>query len=253
MSIKLTFADARTWRYVLRGLADFIEVVSLKVHPEEGIRMKAMDPSHVMLVDFYIPKSAFEEFAIEKETVLFIHLENVSKILRRASRSDKLMIESDGTKLSIGLISKGGVIRTFSMPLISSTYEEVPELSLEFNTFAKTLGPAVSSALSILEDVGDVIKFKVHKEGISLTGSSELGEIEFIFNTTTGTLIDFQPPQDVEEFSNSYSSEYITFITPIAKIAETVTFRLGPELPCEIGLDLAAETKLKLYVAPRVE
>lgn len=105
MSIRLTFADARIWRYVLRGLADFIEVVGLKVHPEEGIRLKAMDPSHVMLVDFFIPKSAFEEFVVEKETLLFIHLEKVSKILRRASRSDKLMLESDGTRLSIGLIS----------------------------------------------------------------------------------------------------------------------------------------------------
>jgi len=252
-NIRFVFSDARVWRYVLRTLADYLEVVGMKLSPTQGVRIRAMDPSRVMLIDFSIPLTAFEEYVVEKEETLFLNLENVSKILRRASKSDKLAISSDGSRLSLSLISKGGTERTFILPLISSTYEEVPELSLEFKVVAKILGPALSLALSILEDVGDVAKFRVLKDGLSLMASTELGEVEFLFNTATGTLIDYQIAEDVNEFTNMYSMEYVSTLTQLSKLAETATIRLAPEIPCEIDLDLIGGASLKVFIAPRVE
>lgn len=253
MSIRFIFTDARVWRYVLRSLADYIETVSIKLHPSEGVRIKALDPSHVMLIDFHVPVSAFEEYLVEKETTLAINLETVSKILRRASKSDKLMISSDGSKLTLGFISKGGTVRSFTLPLLSGSYEEVPELSLEFQIQAKILGATLSSALSILEDVGDVLRFRVGKDGISLVASSDLGEVEFIFSIMTGTLIDYQISENFSEFTNSYAMNYISLLTTLAKLSEIVTVKLGQDMPCEIELEMIGGAGLKLYVAPRVE
>jgi proliferating cell nuclear antigen len=251
--LRFTFADARIWRYVLRALAEYLEVVGMKVSPSEGVRIKAMDPSRVMLLDFHIPPSAFEEFVVEKEEILFLNLENVPKILRRASKNDKLAISSDGTRLTLTLISKGGVHRSFTFPLISASYEEIPELSLEFKVSAKIIGPILAAVLSILKDAGESTKFKALREGLSIMSSSELGEIEFLFTTTTGTLIDYQIPEDFTEFTNTYSTEYIALLSSIARLAESATIRLAPEAPCEIALDLAAGAQLKVYIAPRIE
>ncbi len=252
-TIRFVFGDARIWRYVLRTLADYLEVVGMKVSPNEGVRIRAMDPSRVMLVDFSIPPNAFEEYVVEKDEILFLNLEGVSKILRRASKSDKLALYSDGSRLSLSLISKGGTQRTFILPLISSSYEEIPELSLEFKVVAKILGPALSAALSILEDVGEVAKFKALKDGLTLMASTELGEVEFMFNTSTGTLIDYQIAEGVEEFANSYSMEYISTLTQLSKFAESATIKLAPEIPCEIDLDMIGGAILKVFIAPRME
>lgn len=246
------FLDARLWRYVLKELAEFLETVGIKF-TKEGVKLRAMDPSHVMLVDFYIPASAFELYNVEQETTLLVPLEPVSKILRRSTKTDKLMLMSDGSKLTIGLISKGGVERIFVLPLLSGSYEEIPELSLEFEVQAKVLGPTLATALSILEDVGDVLKIKAFKEGISLISSSELSEVEIPFTVTTGTLIDYQPPSSTEEILNAYSMEYMGTLTTISKIAETATVRLGKDLPCEVNLDLTSGSQLKMYIAPRAE
>jgi len=251
--LKVAFLDARLWRYVLKELAEFLETVGIKFSPSEGARLKAMDPSHVMLVDFYIPPTAFEVYNVEQETTLIIPLESVAKILRRAKKNDKLMLVSDGSKLTVGLISKGGVERIFTLPLLTGSYEEIPELSLEFEVQAKILGPTLAVALSILEDVGDVLKIKALKEGISLIASSELGEVEIPFTVTTGTLTDYQPPTSADEISNSYSMEYIASLVSLSKLAETVSIKLGKDLPCEISLDLVSGTQLKVYIAPRTE
>lgn len=253
MSIKFTFTDARIWRYVLRSLADYMETIGMVIHPSDGVRIKAMDPTHVMLIDFQVPVSAFEEYSVERETLIFINLESISKILRRASKSDKLMISSDGSKMVLGFISKSGALRSFITPLISGSYEEVPELSLEFQVQAKILGATLSSALSILVDVGEVLKFKVSREGVSLIAASDLGEAEFIFSIPTGTLIDFQVSEDFSEFTNVYSMKYISLLTILARLSEITTVRLGQDMPCEIELEMLGGARLRLYVAPRVE
>lgn len=251
--IKTVFLDARIWRYVLRELAEFLESVGIRFSPTEGVRLRAMDPSHVALVDLYIPSTAFEEYVIEQETILIIPLESVVKVLRRAGRSDKLMILSDGARLTIGLVSKGGIQRTFVLPLLTSGYEEIPELSLEFTVQAKTLGATLATALSIIEDIGDTLKIKTHSEGISLISTSELSEVEIPLTVTSGTLIDYQPPADGNEYINTYSMDYMSILTSVSRLAETVTIRLGRDMPCEVTLDLVTGTQMKLYIAPRTE
>jgi len=253
MVLELRFADARLWRYVLRGLAEYLDVVGIKLHPDEGLRLKAMDPSHVMMVDLMIPRTAFDEYRVAEEMVITINLELASKVLRRATKNDKLVLLSDGSRITFGLVSKGGVERCFTMPLLASKYEEIPELSLELQVQAKTLGPSVASALSILSEAGEILKISVNQEGMSLIASSELGEIEMVFSPTTGTLIDYQPPLDPQQFANAYSLEYFEFIAKIAKLSETITFKLSPDMPCEIDAELSSGALLKVYVAPRVE
>ena len=179
MVLELRFADARLWRYVLRGLAEYLDVVGIKLHPDEGLRLKAMDPSHVMMVDLMIPRTAFDEYRVAEEMVITINLELASKVLRRATKNDKLVLLSDGSRITFGLVSKGGVERCFTMPLLASKYEEIPELSLELQVQAKTLGPSVASALSILSEAGEILKISVNQEGMSLIASSELERLRW--------------------------------------------------------------------------
>jgi len=249
--LSLYFADARLWRYVLRGLSEFLDVVGIRLHPEEGLRIKAMDPSHVILVDFSIPKTAFDSYNVKKEELITINLELAAKVLRRATRNDKLYLESDGTRLTLGLVSKGGVERYFIMPLLSQKFEEIPELSLELNSYAKIVGPVFATAISILAKAGETLRITADKESIRLASVSDLGEVEFEFSTATGTLVDYQPPD--EEIVNNYSLEYIELLGNIAKLADMVTVKLGPEMPIEIDMELSSGAQLKAYVAPRVE
>lgn len=251
--VKFVFADAKVWRYVLRELAELVEVVGVRLSPKEGARIRAMDPSHVVMVDFHVPITAFEEFVVDQETVLFLSLEKVSKVLRRAAKADRLAMYSDGTKLSIALMSKGGVERVFAMPMIHASYEEIPELSLEFKAVAKLLGPPFSSALSLLKDVGEVLKIRVSRDVLSLTSSSELAEAEFTFSTTTGTLLELTLMDEESGFESAYSTEHVARIINVARLAETVTIKLAPEAPCEMDLELSGGAILKLFVAPRLE
>ena len=59
---------------------------------DNGIYFKALDPSQVLLVDYFIDKKLFDKYNIEPSFV-GIDLAELNKILQRASPKDKLSLD----------------------------------------------------------------------------------------------------------------------------------------------------------------
>ncbi len=112
--MKITFFDARVWRYLISAISKVIEEGVFIVVPENGFRFRAMDPSHVILLDMNFPRESFEEFDVDKEYQLGVNLEDLAKVLRRARKEDKLEIRADENTISISFIGKG--YREFTSP-----------------------------------------------------------------------------------------------------------------------------------------
>ncbi|MGC9009932.1 MAG: hypothetical protein ACP5I7_04875 [Sulfolobales archaeon] len=105
--MRLRFADARTWRYSIAALEDLVEAAVIKVS-EEGLLIRAMDPAHVAMIEFSIPREGFDVFDVEKETKIYANLEVMMKILRRSSKKDEIELIYQPPNLRIGLISPEG-------------------------------------------------------------------------------------------------------------------------------------------------
>lgn len=248
--VNIRFADARLWRYTLKAIAELAEIAGLRVD-ESGIRIAAMDPSHVSLIDFRIPREAFDEYEIQEPTTLVFNLEDVSKILRRATRTDSLGIKADESKVNFILISKGGVERQFIVPQLAQEVEEVPELELQFPVGARILGASFATAISVLSEVGESLKLRAEPESFKMIGISDLGEAEIVFSTLAGTLIDYSPSS--ESLEASYTLEYFEEAAKISRLADTVAIYFGPDVPCKLEMELTSGARLIMYVAPRAE
>ncbi|MEM4639685.1 MAG: DNA polymerase sliding clamp, partial [Thermofilum sp.] len=59
--VRFVFPEAREWRYIIEGLATIVDEANFLVGPE-GIRLRALDPGRVAMVDLFIPPSVFEEY-----------------------------------------------------------------------------------------------------------------------------------------------------------------------------------------------
>ena len=248
--IKLTFADARLWRYALRAISELAEIAGLKLD-ESGARIAAMDPSHVALIDFRIPREAFDEYEVPEPTTIVFNLEDAAKVLRRATKTDSLGIKADESKICFALISKGGVERQFIMPQIAQEVEEVPELELEFPVTARVLGASFATAISVLGEVGESLKLRAESESFKMVGISDLGEAEIVFSTLAGTLIDYSPSSETIEAT--YTLEYFEEASKVARLADAVSVMFGPDIPCKLVMELSSGARLIMYVAPRSE
>jgi len=251
-AFKLRFADARVWRYALSAIADLVDIGSIRVS-SEGFEIRAMDPSHVALIEFKVPSAGFEVFDVEGDDKVPVNFEDISKILKRASKKDELSLEYDGQRFWVELISPQGIGRRFSTPILSSSaVEEVPELRIDFPVRSRMYPQAFYSAYKVFSEVGEVITFTSTAEGLRISGSSETAEAEVVLTPEAGGLLEHQHSGGEVERA-SYTIDYFDKVAKASSIAEETSIAFGTDKPCEVALSMPRGARIVLYVAPRSE
>ena len=70
------------WRMIASVILTMSEDSTFDVDAD-GVRTRAMDSSHVALIDIRFPSTSFEKFRCSKPTKFTLHVEDFSKIVRR--------------------------------------------------------------------------------------------------------------------------------------------------------------------------
>lgn len=248
--MRLTFNNARVWRYVMGGAGKFVESGMLIIN-DYGLLFKAMDPSRVALIEFQIPRESFDDFEIDGEVKIAINVEDLSKVLRSSEKDDRISLDISENSLTI-VLERKGLQRMFTLPLqVTGEVEAIPELKLDLKNRFKVSGTALYDGLSSIEDLGDVLTLNIGEEELRLRVSSDLGEAEVVFDTGSGNLIEYEVSEPGTEVS--YGLDYFTYIKPVIRISEVIDILLSPEMPCKLSMDLPQGAKMNYYVAPRID
>ena len=248
--MRILFFDARVWRYAMSAVSKIIEEAAFTIN-KEGFRLKAIDASRVVLVDFQLPSTSFDEFEVGEEEVIGVNLEDLAKILRRATKDDRLELQTlEAGRLSIAFIGKG--IRKFIIPSIETVSERLPELRITFKARIKMLSTIFRDLVKNLEPIGDAIEFiaKTDENKLIARAAGDLAEAEIELSEESGSLIEFSAEEDSRAI---YSIDYLSDIAAASQAANEVVFEFGTAIPCKIEYIFPQEGRLIFYVAPRTE
>jgi proliferating cell nuclear antigen len=249
--LKLSFREATIWKYAISAISKIIEEASFRI-TEEGFRLKAMDPSAVVLVDFYIPREAFSVFEVEREITIGANMEELAKILRRARKGDELVLEPiPGGHLKIVFEGKGS--RSFRIPGIELSVQEIPEISFEETFKCKIMPKMFKDVIRELEPVSDAVEFysPVNSGVLYLRAQGEIAEAEIELSAASGALIEYESSGEAR---SKYTVEYLVDISAAAQAAaEVLSIGLGVETPLRLTYELPYGGKLEFYVAPRTD
>ena len=245
--MKLTFFDARVWKYVIAGISKVVKETLVHVN-EEGFRIKTMDESKVVLIDFLVPASAFEEFEVESELKFGINMEDLAKIMRRATKDDKLSIEVGESSYSI--IFEGHGRRKFTLPQLEVYEEEIPEVGLELPARAEITSDSYRELVKDLEPIADTVTFYLEPGTLRVEATSDLGYAEVLISEDSGVLLDYQVSESVK---SSYGIEYLTYVSSVSQVADKVALEMGNEMPLRATFEIGEGGRLVYLLAPRVE
>jgi proliferating cell nuclear antigen len=242
---------AREWRYIIEGLAAIVEEASFVATPE-GLKLRALDPGRVAMVDLFMPPTAFEEYSCPAEVKFAVELENVIETLRRVHKDDKVAFEvSDGRIIVTLLDANGRIARRFRLPLLDTAVQELPAPKLNFTVAAKVLSDAFRDALKDAELFSDSVRLKAEGESLLVTARSDRGEVETRFSLSGGSLVEISVEKPAEA---AYGVELLSKIVSKAyRVSEVATLRFAASMPLELTLSVAGGGTLKYFVAPRAE
>jgi len=235
------------WKVVSSTVSTLVEEATFEAS-SEGITFRAMDPSHVALIDLSWPKSAFEKYECDKPFKFSIKIEDFVKLIKRADVKDSIEITTADEMLVLRIFD--GYKREFLLHLIESTYGPTPLPKLSFNVKATIAERAFDRILSDISAISDHMTIEASKDRLIFSGKSDIGSGSVTLEKVSEDLKELEVK---EESKATYNMEYLSNIIK-ATASDTVLLEYSSKMPIRLELKLSdLGGRIHFYLAPRIE
>lgn len=247
---KLRMSDAKLLRDMATAISILVDEATFRIDLE-NLKLRAMDPSRVAMVDFEWPKTIFEEYTCTEPRKMCINISELLKLVKRAGRDEVVELSLDEKTGRLQVKITGKYTRNFTMPTLEAVEEEVPTPKVNFNVRAKATTEGLRQAVEDAQLVSDHVRFEADAEKLILDAAGDLMGATIELRKGSDTLLDLQTKEPSKAtFSLSYLLEIIKAASATSEIA---TIEFSSDMPVRLDFQQTKEGKLTFYLAPRIE
>ncbi len=243
-------ASSQEWKAIAAAVKTLVEEATFEAN-SEGLSFRAMDPSHVALVDLTMPNSSFSSFEADKPFKFSVRVEDLVKLVGRSDAKDSIEISSTEED-AIAVRLSNGYKREFTIHLIESTSGAAPLPKLEFETKVTFTKAILEKVLGDISVVSDQVTIQASKDKITFSGKSDVGKAEINLGAKDADILEFKV---TAESKATYSIDYITgILRALGGVTDTVELEYSTKKPLRLTMKLNDQgAKLWHYLAPRVQ
>ena len=250
--------DAAFFKRLIDAVKEMVNEVVLDC-TQDGIKMQAMDNSHVALVHFFLnSEKTFSSYRCNVPINIGINVVALQKILKLCNNEDILTLSKNEKEDSLTLLFEspnGSKISQFSLSLLEIDQEILSIPDVEYKTYFSMSSQELLRIFRDFKDIADTITISSDcKSGIKFS---------FCSDTTRGTIAlshnnsmdDSSPPtviKVIESTSASFSSRYLMMFTKGSLMSPMVNLCLSNDLPLSIEYTFSEGT-LKYFMAPKMD
>nr|MDO8109404.1 hypothetical protein [Candidatus Sigynarchaeota archaeon] len=260
---------SRVLKGIIEAISFLIDETYLFVYPT-GLKMNAIDSSHVAMLLAVLPKEIFTEYICNEDFKIGINVQDLIKILRRAKSNDVIQLlldKKDKNTLLIKMKSERST-RTFKLKSKDIQGYDAKEEGL-LGSFEETLKDKFTATIqlegSVLDEIvkdaliiSDLLKVQVMpaEKVVNFTAYDESGEVNIELELGGKGILDSDVKNDAEGI---YSLNFLENIIKIQSITSNFEIALGQNIPMKIkgvitnSSGNATEGKIVYLLAPRVE
>jgi len=247
---KLKMSDAKLLRDMATAISILVDEATFKIDPE-NLKLRAMDPSRVAMVDFEWPKTIFDEYICTEPTKMCINITELLKLIRRAGKDEVVELSLDEKTRRLQVKITGKYTRNFTMPTLEAAEEEVPTPKITFNVRAKATTEGLRQAIEDAQLVSDHVRIEADPEKLIFNASGDLMGATIELQKGSDALLDLEAKEPSKAtFSLSYLLEIIKAASSTSEIA---TLEFSSDMPIKLDFQQTKEGKLMFYLAPRIE
>jgi len=258
-TFKLKFKDAKFVRGIFEAISALITETRLKINPESGLSMTAMDGSHICLVDLNLKKEDLSLFEAKENFELGLNLDDLVKIIKRGSSNDSITLfhDSKEKKLVIEMQAENSKkARKFSMALIDLDIDEIDLKQLDAMPFENTASFKIGildEAIKDAEIFSEVLNIESSdKKPLSLWAEGTMGDMSYEIEAEELILSQFK-----ENTEGSFAIQFLKNVLKISSLCDQVDIRLKSESPIHMKFNIGSlaenSSYIQYYLAPRVE
>ena len=216
------------------------------------MQIKAVDPSHVAMIEANLIKSAFDSYETDVAE-MGIDIDKFKTVLAVAGKEDMISLEKDD-KLNRLVVNIGNLTR--AMPLLDTSGMPDPKVpSLDLPAFVSVSVEEISQGLKASKSVSDHIALSTTKDSFRLICE---GDNQNRVDLTLGKE-QLEKLVSPEETTSLFSLEYFALMVNSLPPDRILHINLGNDLPVKVDADLAiddltgAQGNVKFLLAPRID
>lgn len=234
------------WKAILSAISTLVEEATFEA-TAEGITFRGMDPSHVALIDISWPNSAFEKYECDGDIKFGVRIDEFSKLIKRAEKSDGIEISLSENMLLISI----GKNKQYKMRLIESSATDTPLPKIPYDTKITLATMLFDKILGDVQVVSDYLTIKTDVTKSEFSGKGDSGEVLISLQKQQNELSEISVK---EESVGTYSLEYLNpIVKAVGSASESIICEYSSAKPLRIEFKVANMGRIHFYLAPRVE
>lgn len=247
---RLKAASSKLWKDMITAISTLIDEACFETTPD-GIKLRAMDPSHVAMVDFEWPKTVFDEYACAQRGRLCINVSEMLKVMKRVESDESIELALDERTARLSVQLRGRYLRTFSMPTLEAVREEVPTPKISLSAKAKITTGSLRNAMDDVSTVSDHVSLQMNQDQFAMRATGDLGSVSVEIPKGSEALLGLDTKEEVKA---TYSLTYLAEIVKAASATSDIaTIEFSTDMPVKLSFALPQGGKLEYYLAPRIE
>jgi proliferating cell nuclear antigen len=225
------------FKKALEAISSFIPEGNIRFS-DKGIYFKAVDPSQVVLVDYFIDKKLFDDYSIEPNFV-GVDLVELNKIIQRTLPKDKLTIDLTDSELKIRLESD--LKRSFRLPLIDVNGDEAKTPDVKYDSKIIIGSVSLKEMLRDANLFGSSVIIKIKNGKFSVEARGPQGTMDS--EATSVSKID-----SLKDIHTKFSLSFFQTILKEADSAEKIVLELKNDSPIRVSFNIG-QSKIVFYLA----
>jgi len=247
--MKVTFPQAKEIKNILPAIVSFLSEGTFKAN-KDGIFLSSLDPANVAVILLDMYPNMFTEYDVQDEEKFTINLEDLKKIMTKVALKNQISWEIDKEKNKFVLTVYGKAKKVFTLPLIESegSFMDLPslELPIKVEMDSKAFYDIIESA----KVIADEIKIVADPDGpkVSFIAEGELKDMRIDLTPQDESVLSMEVPSKAMA---RYSIDYLYKLSKVARISDTLSFKLDSGKPIWIDYKSTDKFKFGFVLAPR--
>lgn len=239
---KAELSDSNILKTSFDAISSIVDEVQIQTD-SEGMRLEALDRSHITFVHLELKSSLFDEYICDEPEKINIDTDELMKVLKRSKSDDRVLMTLDEGNFIITF--EGEATRTFKIRLIDMEYETPVPPQIEYPTKFEVPFTLLKDSINDIDVFSDKISLKVGPEKFVAAAEGDFGDasIEYIHGEKIET-----------EVKSLFSLDKIREMLKADKFSDIAEIMLGDDMPLNLSLVMiTGDGELSFLLAPRLE
>lgn len=252
--LEIKTVQATSFKILVEALKELLADTCIEFD-ENGMRVVAMDSSHVVLVHMKLDASKFEHFYCKRKIVIGINMLNLHKLIKTINSNDTLslfMDENDMNHLCIKI--ENGEKNTkskYKLTLLDLDNQQIQIPDAEFNSHINMPANDFQKIIRDMNNLAEFVEIKNINSQLIFNCKGDFCSQETILTDNDNGVNNIKSRNSNEIVQGIFNLKYLALFTKCTNLCNSVELYLKNNYPLIIKYHVASLGEIKLCLTPQ--